>query len=57
MTDQRKERAKAEQLDRAHYAMKRASELLPNESYDRITALIAAREEISRTIMFLRKAQ
>jgi len=55
MTDRLKERAKAEQLDSAYYAMKKAIELLPKEGPERERALLFAAEEIRRTVTYLRR--
>lgn len=54
MTARDSGKAKAEQLDRAYYAMRHAMEALPDETSARRNALIYAREEISRTLVFLR---
>lgn len=55
MTARNPEKAKAEQLDRAHFAMRHAMEALSGEPAARRNALIYAREEISRTLVYLRQ--
>ena len=51
------EQAKAQQIESVRRALQWAEKNLEVETYDRVTALIQAREEISRAIMFLRKPQ
>jgi len=55
MTSRDPGKAKAEQLNRAYFAMRHAMEALSDETKVRENALIYAREEISRTLVFLRK--